>query len=78
MSGAPSADIERNPAQGKSSSTAAKAYPSSQTGAVFLESGEMSMVNREIDLMEKEKFDLTELRAWAQKTIRESHAPSEL
>jgi hypothetical protein len=43
---------------------ARKAYPSAYRVPDVLASGEMSMVNQTIDLMEKEKTDLGSLRAW--------------
>jgi hypothetical protein len=43
---------------------ARKAYPSPYLVPDVLTSGEMSMVNQTIDLMEKEKTDLSSLRAW--------------
>ncbi len=43
---------------------ARKAYRSAYPVPDVLTSGEMSMVNRTIDLMEKEKTDLGSLRAW--------------
>jgi hypothetical protein len=45
---------------------AAKSYSSPYSAPDELESGEMSMVNREIDLMEKEKVDTADLQAWSQ------------
>lgn len=44
---------------------AAKAYPSRFSEPDDLVGGEMSMVNRSIDLMEKEKFDTGELAQWS-------------
>jgi len=44
---------------------AAKAYPSRFSEPDELGGGEMSMVNRSIDLMEKEKFDTSELAQWS-------------
>jgi hypothetical protein len=43
---------------------ARKAYPSPYLVPDVLTSGQMSMVNQTIDLMEKEKTDLGSLRAW--------------
>jgi len=44
---------------------AAKAYPSNFADPDDLAAGEMSMVNKSIDLMEKEKFDPRELARWS-------------
>jgi len=44
---------------------AAKAYPSNFAEPDDLAAGEMSMVNKSIDLMEKEKFDPSELARWS-------------
>jgi ferric-dicitrate binding protein FerR (iron transport regulator) len=44
---------------------AAKAYASRFTESDVLVGGEMSMVNRSIDLMEKETFDRAELIRWS-------------
>jgi hypothetical protein len=46
-----------------------KSYPSSYSEPDQLGAGEMSMVNRTIDLMEKETFPLAELRTWSEKLI---------
>ena len=43
----------------------AKAYPSRYSEPDDLGGGEMSMINQSIDLMEKEKFDITELELWS-------------
>jgi hypothetical protein len=43
--------------------TANKNYPSNYSEPDHLGAGEMSMVNRTIDLMEKEKLNLDEIRA---------------
>ncbi len=48
---------------------AAKAYPSRFSDPDDLRAGEMSMINRSIDLMEKEKFDPTELTRWRQEVV---------
>lgn len=48
---------------------AAKAYPSHFSDPDDLQAGEMSMINRSIDLMEKEKFDPTELAGWRQEVL---------
>lgn len=44
---------------------AAKAYPSNFADPDDLGAGEMSMINKSIDLMEKEKFDPSELARWS-------------
>jgi ferric-dicitrate binding protein FerR (iron transport regulator) len=44
---------------------AAKAYPSHFADPDDLAAGEMSMINKSIDLMEKEKFDPSELARWS-------------
>jgi hypothetical protein len=46
-----------------------KAYDSPYAQPDTLTSGEMVMINRTIDLMEKEKFDPAELRAWSDALI---------
>lgn len=43
---------------------AAKAYHSTEVEPEILSSGDMIMINRSIDLMEKETFDTTTLRSW--------------
>jgi len=48
---------------------AAKAYPSRFSEPDDLVGGEMSMINRSIDLMEKEKFDTSELARWSKDVI---------
>jgi ferric-dicitrate binding protein FerR (iron transport regulator) len=48
---------------------AAKAYPSRFSEPDDLVGGEMSMINRSIDLMEKEKFDKSELAQWSKNVI---------
>jgi FecR protein len=48
---------------------AKKSYPSSYSEADELTSGEMSMVNQTIDLMEKEKFDPAPLHRWSEDLI---------
>ena len=55
---------------------AAKAYPSRFNEPDVLEAGEMSMVNRSIDLMEKEKFDPTELAQWSRDVVAAAHGSS--
>jgi FecR protein len=42
-----------------------KAYPSSYSEPDTLAGGEMAMINRTIDLMEKERFDPAKLREWS-------------
>lgn len=49
---------------------AAKAYPSRFNEPDVLEAGEMSMINQSIDLMEKEKFDPTELARWSEDVVK--------
>jgi ferric-dicitrate binding protein FerR (iron transport regulator) len=44
---------------------AAKNYPSNFAEPDDLVAGEMSMINKSIDLMEKEKFDTAELARWS-------------
>jgi ferric-dicitrate binding protein FerR (iron transport regulator) len=44
---------------------ATKAYPSNFAEPDELAAGEMSMINKSIDLMEKEKFDPSELAHWS-------------
>jgi ferric-dicitrate binding protein FerR (iron transport regulator) len=48
---------------------AAKAYESRFSEPDMLVGGEMSMINRSIDLMEKEKFDPTELAQWSKDVV---------
>jgi hypothetical protein len=48
---------------------AKKSYPSSYSEPDELDSGEMSMVNQTIDLLEKEKFDPAPLRKWSEELI---------
>lgn len=45
---------------------AKKSYPSSYNEPDLLGAGEMALINRTIDLMEKEKFDPRELRQWSE------------
>ena len=45
---------------------AQKSYPSYYSEPDLLGAGEMSMINRTIDLLEKEKFDPGELRKWSE------------
>ena len=42
-----------------------KSYPSAYSEPDLLAEGEMTMINRDIDLMEKETTDLAALRAWS-------------
>lgn len=44
--------------------TAIKAYPSDYPDTEQLRSGDMVMINRDIDLMEKETFDTAALKEW--------------
>ena len=55
---------------------AAKAYPSRFNEPDVLEAGEMSMINRSIDLMEKEKFDPSELARWSRDIVATAHGSS--
>ena len=55
---------------------AAKAYPSRFSDPDDLQAGEMSMINRSIDLMEKERFDATELARWSQDVLTAAHGSS--
>lgn len=48
---------------------AAKAYPSRFSEPDDLVGGEMSMINKSIDLMEKEKFDTSELARWSKDVV---------
>jgi hypothetical protein len=45
--------------------TAHKSYPSNYAAPDQLATGEMTMINRDIDLMEKETTDVAALRAWS-------------
>jgi ferric-dicitrate binding protein FerR (iron transport regulator) len=45
---------------------ARKSYPSNYSEPDTLEAGGMVLINKDIDLMEKEKCDLDELRAWSE------------
>lgn len=49
--------------------TARKNYPSPYGEADVLTAGQMTMINRNIDLMEKETADLEELRAWSETLV---------
>jgi hypothetical protein len=48
---------------------ARKSYPSSYSQPDQLDAGQMTMINRDIDLMEKETTDLAALRAWSESLI---------
>ena len=48
---------------------AVKAYPSDYPDTEQLRAGDMVMINRDIDLMEKETFDTLTLRAWLDGTL---------
>jgi transmembrane sensor len=48
---------------------AAKSFASPFSEPDILVGGEMSMVNRSIDLMEKETFDRTELIRWSDAVV---------
>lgn len=48
---------------------AEKAYPSDFPDTEILKAGDMVMINKNIDLMEKEVFDTTDLAAWFQGDI---------
>lgn len=52
---------------------ATKAYPSRFSDPDDLQAGEMSMINRSIDLMEKEKFDSAELAQWSRDVSAAAH-----
>ena len=55
---------------------AAKAYPSRFNDPDVLQAGEMSMINRSIDLMEKEHFDPAELARWSQDVLAAARGSS--
>jgi len=55
---------------------AAKAYPSRFNDPDVLQAGEMSMINRSIDLMEKEQFDPTELARWSKDVLAAARGSS--
>ena len=55
---------------------AMKAYDSPHREPDILERGEMSMVNRDIDLMEKERCDLVELQRWANALVTSAAGPA--
>ncbi len=48
---------------------ARKSYPSNDSTPDMLIDGEMSMINRTIDLMEKETFDTATLRVWSEQLM---------
>jgi ferric-dicitrate binding protein FerR (iron transport regulator) len=54
---------------------AAKAYPSNFADPDDLAAGEMSMINKSIDLMEKEKFDPSELARWSKDVTAAAEHP---
>jgi ferric-dicitrate binding protein FerR (iron transport regulator) len=45
---------------------ARKNYPSSYSEPDLLDAGQMTMINKDIDLMEKETTDVATLRAWSE------------
>ena len=47
-----------------------KAYSSTFNAPDTLHGGQMQMINRTIDLMEKEEFDVSALKAWRKKLPR--------
>jgi ferric-dicitrate binding protein FerR (iron transport regulator) len=53
---------------------AEKAYPSDYPDTVILGAGDMVMINKDIDLMEKETFDTATLSQWVQGTLVFDHA----
>jgi ferric-dicitrate binding protein FerR (iron transport regulator) len=54
---------------------AEKAYPSDFPDTEILHAGDMVMINNEIDLMEKEVFDTTDLAAWFHGNIVFNNTP---
>ena len=54
---------------------AAKAYASRFSEPDDLLAGEMSMINKSIDLMEKEKFDTAALARWSKEVTAAAEAP---
>lgn len=48
---------------------ARKSYPSNYAEPDQLATGEMTMINRDIDLMEKETTDVAALRAWSEALV---------
>lgn len=51
-----------------------KGYPSTFNDPEFPGAGEMVMINKDIDLMEKEKQDTAELKTWLSDTLVFNHA----
>jgi len=49
-----------------------KNYSSTYTEPDVLDAGGMSMINRDIDLMEKETTNVAQLRAWSEALIAEA------
>lgn len=54
---------------------AEKAYPSDFPDTEILHAGDMVMINKEIDLMEKETFDTSKLAVWLQGDITFKNTP---
>lgn len=48
---------------------ARKSYPSNYSEPDLLDAGQMTMINKDIDLMEKETTDVAALRAWRDELI---------
>lgn len=48
---------------------AEKSYPSAYAEPDLLKDGQMTMINRDIDLMEKETADVSALRAWSEALV---------
>ena len=46
-----------------------KSYPSTYAEPDLLSDGQMTMINRDIDLMEKETADVAALRAWSEALV---------
>ncbi|TDW96742.1 FecR family protein [Dinghuibacter silviterrae] len=59
----------------RGSIVAVKAYTSPDSESDTLVSGNMVMINRSIDLMEKETYDTTELSTWRAGTLEFRHTP---
>jgi hypothetical protein len=53
---------------------ARKSYPSNYSEPDTLEAGGMVLINKDIDLMEKEKCDIDELRVWSEGWVRDIKA----
>lgn len=53
---------------------ARKSYPSTQAEPEDLRDGDMILINRTIDLMEKERTDRAQLEAWSQDFIQQAQA----